>query len=267
MSGILMPFLGITGQAGQIAPNQIPSLSTWYNAATSATVVNGVSTNNFDTANITNGTNIGKWNDLSGVSKPVSAFGSHYPSYATPVQNGLGAVYYQSSGSDNLDINPISWITSTLAGLTIYVVARPTVFSTKVWPLALTDTSLGLWWNATNWSVGVNSGNYGTVSLTNDGTKFHTYGYIYDGTQSSNATRLVLRYDRSPVSLSFTGTIPTTVTTAPAYLFAGGDDRNSGTYKQTYMDGYIGEIMFWTRALTAAEITQVETYISTKWAI
>jgi hypothetical protein len=35
----------------------------------------------------------------------------------------------------------------------------------------------------------------------------------------------------------------------------------------TYMDGYIGEVLIWTRALTASEITSVEYYINQKWAL
>lgn len=43
-----------------------------------------------------------------------------------------------------------------------------------------------------------------------------------------------------------------------------GNNRNN---PKSYMDGYIGELMIWTRALSASEISLVETYVSSKWGI
>ena len=40
-----------------------------------------------------------------------------------------------------------------------------------------------------------------------------------------------------------------------------------GALSGTYMSGYIGEVMIWTRALTAAELINVNGYLSTKWAV
>lgn len=270
MSGIHMPFYGITGQMGYVAPSTIPSLNLWFNASASSTVVNGVSTNNFDVA-VVNGTSFKSWINLYGSSPPSNTNGgsSRQPNYATPVQNGLGAILFNSANATNLDINPAGAWSTTKPGMTIYVLARPTSLPATVFPLTVSDTYLGTWWNGTNWSFGQSSGNYGTATVTNDTNKFHIYGFIYDGSQSTNATKLRFRYDRTGQTLTFTGTIGTD-TGSPSYWFFGGDNRASGvnpTFTATYMSGYMAEVLIWTRTLTSAEIASVELYLNQKWAL
>jgi hypothetical protein len=270
MGGIMMPYMGaMAGQQVVTNPSSLPNLSLWYNASTSATVVNGVSTNNFQGA-VVNTTSISKWVDLQAVAGDSNVNGGtgKEPNYATPIQNGLGAVLFTSSNSENLDINPTAWAQS-LSGYSVYVVARPTSTPVTAFPLVVSDTSLGIWWNGTNWSAGITAGNRGTVTLTNDTTKFHIYGLIFDGSQTGNANRLKLRYDTADQTLTFTGTIPTT-TGSPAYMYFGGDNRSGGAggaLSGTYMDGYIGEVLIYTRALSSGEIAGVEGYIKAKWGL
>lgn len=269
MSGIVMPYIGIMGQMGYVPPSSIPNLSLWYNASASSTVVNGVSTQNFNSV-VVNGTSVSSWNDLSGLGHAANVNGGtgKEPNYATNIQNGLGAVLYTSANQENFDINPIAWM-STLSGFSIYVFARPTSLPATQFPLTVTETSTGVWWNGTNWSIGCTVGNVGTATVTNDTTKFHRYGMIFDGTQTGNANRLKFLYDGSSQPLTFTGTIPS-ATGNPAYFFFGGDNRGGaqgGALSSTYMDGYIGEIMIWTRTLTPTEQINVDNYLKVKWGV
>ena len=92
---------------------------------------------------------------------------------------------------------------------------------------------------------------------------------LFDGSQTGNANRQVFRYDQAAKTLTFTGTIGTT-TGSPAYWYFGGDNRSGaagGALASTYMDGYIGEVLIWTRALSSSEITSVEAYINQKWGL
>lgn len=268
MSGISLTLFGLGGNQGDVRPGNIPNISLWYNASASATVLNGVSNNNFNSV-VTDGTSIGSWNDLSGAGHAANVNGgtTKEPNYAANIQNGQGAVLYTSANSENLDINPLAW-SQNLSGFTLYVVARPTVLPLGTsFPLVATDTSLGLWWNGTNWSAGLTAGNNGSASITDNTSKFHIYGLVFDGSATGNANRLKFRYDRLLASLSFTGTIPTT-TGSPAYMYFGGDNRSGaagGALATTYMDGYIGEVLIWTRTLSLAEIGSVELYLNTKW--
>lgn len=269
MSGIFLPYLSTIGQMGYVAPSQIPNLNLWFNASASSTVVNSVSTNNFDAA-VVNGTTIKSWNNLYGNSPPSNVNGgaSRQPNYAIPVQNGLGAVLYAAASFNNLDINPTTFA-NNLSGFTIYVLARPTSLPATVFPLTVSETYLGIWWNGANWSVGQSSGNFGTATVTNNTAKFHIYGLIFDSSQSTNAGKLQFRYDRAGQSLTYTGTIGTSTGT-PNYWFFGGDNRAAGvnpTFAATYMNGYIGEVLIWTRTLSAAEISTVELYLNTKWGL
>ena len=264
-----MPYMGDMGQQGYVTPNQIPNLSLWYNASATSTVVNGVTTNNFQ-APVVNGSSISKWVDLQAVGGDSNVTGGagKQPTYTTPIQNGLGAVTYNPANSNNLDINPIAFAANK-AGLTIYVVARPTTTPATAFPLVVTDQSMGVWWNGTNWSVGVTVGNRGTVTVTNDTTKFHMYGMVFDGSQTGNANRLQFRYDKAAKTLTFTGTIPAT-TSSQSYMFFGGDDRagaSGGALAGTYINGYIGEVLIWQRTLSVSEIASVEYYINQKWGL
>ena len=265
----MMPYLGDMSQQGYVTPNTIPSLTLWYNASASSTVVNGVSTANFDVT-VSNGTRLGSWKDLSGLGQPANVNGGagNKPAYVTPIQNGLGAVSYTSASTYNLDINPSTW-SNSLSGFTVYVLARPTSLPVTAFPLMVSDLSNGIWWNGTNWSIGISAGNRGAATVTNDTTKFHMYGLIFDGSQTGNANRLQFKYDRTAQTLTFTGTIPTT-TPSNAYWFVGGDNRsgaNGGALATTYMDGYIGEVLIWTRTLSGSEITSVEYYLNQKWGL
>ena len=92
---------------------------------------------------------------------------------------------------------------------------------------------------------------------------------VFDGSQTGNANRQVFRYDNAAKTLTFTGTIGTTTGT-PNYWYFGGDNRSGaagGALASTYMDGYIGEVMIWTRALSTAEQTTVESYLYQKWGL
>ena len=268
MGGILMPIMGETGQMGYVVPSTLPNLSLWYNASASTTVISGAAVNNFQSA-VVNGGSISKWHDLQNVAGDSNVTGGtgKQPTYSIPVQNGLGAILYNSANSNNLDINPAAW-SQNLSGMTIYVLARPTSLPGTVFPLTVSDTNLGIWWNGTNWSIGQGAGT-GTVTVTNDTTKFHIYGMVFDGTQTGNANRLEFRYDRSGKTLSFTGTVGTT-TASPAYWFFGGDARGSvvnATFASTFMSGYMGEVLIWTRALSTAELGAVELYLNQKWGL
>ena len=246
---------------------QLPNLNLWYNGSASNTVVNGVQTANFNVA-VSNGTLVSAWTDLSnnGQNANVNGGSGNRPKWIASIQNSLGSVLYASASSNNLDINPTAWA-QNLSGMTLYVVARPTSFPATKFPLTATGaTNFGIWWNGTDWNIGQSAGNYANVALTNDTTKFHTYGLIYNGAATGNANRLQFRYDKAATTLTYTGTV-TANTGSINYFFFGGNNRAVGDTAGTFMNGYIGEVLIWTRTLNSSEILAAETYIANKWAI
>ena len=269
MSGVLLPFFGsVAGRQGQPSPDELPSLNLWYNASSNSTDLGGVSTDNFSTA-VVNGTSVSAWTDLSGTGHDanVTGGGGPQPNYATNICNGLGMVQYTSANSDNLDINPTSWI-NNLSGLTIYVLARPTNYAAQ-FPLASSQQSSGISYDGTNMQVGVD-GVFGTTSAFNkDTNECHIFGMVFDGSQTATDTitqnyeRLKFRINGIEQILTFSGTVGSTTGSLDSYLFFGGENRPGMTLG--FMDGYIGEVMIFTRALNFAEQLGVESYLRQKW--
>jgi hypothetical protein len=75
---------------------------------------------------------------------------------------------------------------------------------------------------------GSTEGNIDESNFTMD--QWNHVGIVYDGSQSTNADRLKMYVDGSPKTVSFTGTIPSSLSDLSSYPFAIGDDPNS-TYK------------------------------------
>lgn len=266
MAGTLMPYMSVSGMQVNlvIPPSEIPNLSIWYNASTSSTTINGTPTNNFQ-APVVNGTAISQWNDLSGTGHASTSTGgsSAYPNYSTPIQNGLGSVLYTSANSENLDINPTPWA-QNLSGFSVYTVARPTSYSAP-FPLAVSNSNLGIGYDGTYITAGAAGGNAQAQAFGKDTAKFHIFGMIFDGTQTGNSNRLQMRIDRQAQSLSFTANVGTATSAANDYFYFGGENRPSITLG--FMDGYIGEVLIWTRALTSNETLGIENYLDNKWGL
>jgi pimeloyl-ACP methyl ester carboxylesterase len=84
---------------------------------------------------------------------------------------------------------------------------------------------------------------------------------IYDGSQSTNATKLIRRDDKVQQSLSFTGTIPTTNESNTSSVFGIG----KRSYSANYFDGKIAEFMIYNTALS--DVGDKEDILKTKYAI
>lgn len=85
----------------------------------------------------------------------------------------------------------------------------------------------------------------------------------YDGTGSTNADKMKFRYNGSERTLTFTGTIATT-------LSRSGQTSAIGAYDFTPIlpfSGIISEIIVYSKVLDATELSNVRGYLSTKWSI
>jgi hypothetical protein len=103
------------------------------------------------------------------------------------------------------------------------------------------------------------SGNYGSTA-----TMALTAGIValtFDGSKSTNATRMVRRTNGTQDTLTFAGTIPAT-SEAHTSLVVGGLTDTS-----TYFKGYILEIIVLLSAATTTTTQNVERYLGLKWGI
>ena len=77
-------------------------------------------------------------------------------------------------------------------------------------------------------------------------SNFRNYCLVYDGTQATNASRLRVFLDGQQVSLSYTGTIPSTAISSNVVAIGAG----SGSFSKSQQD----DIRIYNRALTEPEI-------------
>lgn len=273
MGGILMPYIGLGG-FNIVTPNQIPNITLWYNASANQTSVNNVLTNNFQSNPLADGTEVTKWKDLSGVGQDANVYnagGGNGPLYKTNIQAGLSALLYASANKRNLDINPIGAWAKLKAGFTIYVALYATSLPASIKQIAVTDAGLGHQWTGTYWQVGAGGGLATAQSTTVSTTAWTMHGMIFDGSYvnagnqaDQNAGRLKYRYNGSGQALTFSANPGTQTSNTASVMYIGGNNRNAPL---NYMDGYIGEVLMWTRALNSAEQQQIEVYLSDKWNI
>lgn len=268
-----MPYLGLAGQGGSTVITNIPNLTLWYNASANTTTYNGSEIANFQSNPLTDGTTVTKWKDVSGVGADANQYnagGGGGPTYKTNIQNSLSALLYASANKNNLDINPIGSWAKLQAGFTIYVVGRWTTLGASNIQIAVTDANLGHQWSGAYWQVGA-AGGLATAQSTSISTSNWTqHGMIFDGSLTNanvgvqNALRLIYRYNKAQQVLTYSSNVGTQTSNVATVMYIGGNNR---TAPRTYMDGYLGEVLMWSRALSAGEIAQVESYISTKWGI
>lgn len=238
------------------APSALPSLNVWYYAN------DGLQLNKTSTP-LANNTNVTSWQNAGGlVSHDWNSTGGHRPTYFTPVKNGLGIVRFSPAATSALTINPIAYMRS-LGAVTMAILFKSSNTSAGNRIVSTTDTNEFRWGqNGTQW-IGGFSGATFTVDTKVADTNWHYIVMKFDGTQSNNSTRMTARLDAIDLTLTFTGTVANT-TSASSSTFYGGVDS---TGNSNYFDGDIGELMFWTRALVPGEVTLVENYLSTKWAV
>jgi hypothetical protein len=247
--------------------SQLPNLEVWYDASQSISTT-------FNSNVITSGTEVTSWHNGGGLtSHDWNSTGGKRPEWFSNIQNGKGVVRFNNTttgtptGEDAdtdelLSINPIAYLQS-LPAATMVLLYR--TLSTAAGRRILTSSNTsGFQWgqNGTQYVGGFSGATFTVDSITVD-TNFHHIILRFDGSQSTNATRLTARLDSSELSLTFSGTVGAT-TSPSASSFYGGVDS---TGNSNYFIGDIGEIMIFTRALSFSEIFAIEQYLTNKWAV
>jgi hypothetical protein len=238
-------------QDAPVINSNTTGLQSWYDAS---------DITQFKPTNPSNGTGITQWTDKSAFAHNASPSGAGTgvrPTYQTNVLNGLSVVRFDGV-AQNLNINPVSWISGS--GFTILMVAKTTA-DVNINPITSTDKDgLKIFHSGSRWGVRT-SGGTGMSALSVDTGSFHTFTFIYDGTQSTNATRLKFRYDRQDYPLTFTGTVGNSLAAGTSQFNIGIDASGS------YFKGDVAEMTLFSRTLAPYEITNVENYLKTHWGL
>lgn len=227
--------------------SDVPSIIIWYDASLQTY---------FQPSNILIGNNITQWNDKSKyVHNANPKSGNSKPTWSS-IQ-GISAVLFDGI-NQNLEVNNTTWADS-LTGYTLFVVARASQLSAQ--PLTISDKSdFGIYYNQSRWTVRTQACT-GTSTISGDTTKFHIFTHIYDGTKVGNSNKLKFRYDRNPVTLTYTGNVSATTSINNSQFFIGWNGLSN------YYKGYISEIILTNTTLVSSNIAIIENYLKNKYSL
>jgi hypothetical protein len=230
-----------------------PTLEIWYDFSDSSTISLGT------------GTEIVSVNDKStGTIKPSNSTGGRRPKQVTNFQNGKSVAYFDGA-NDLFTINPITNFQS-LSGASMIIVGRfNNVSATQTMTqLGTTSAQRNASWlsiRSGNYQIGMGQG-LGTSSGVTLNNNFHVFTAVFDGTKSGNSNRLRFRVDSSDITLSFSQNVSTTTSSDTSVFYIGETADASED-----LDGYVGEILLYTKALNSVEILNTENYLKSKWNV
>lgn len=263
MAGILMPYIAVAGQGGSTAPNQIPGLNLWYDASVS----NAAYIQAPGGTAPTNGGPVKSWIDKLGNGQNADqSTNNRQPTWQANQQNGLGTIKFDGT-NDSFTLNPIAWALS-LPGQTTYVVVKLAAIVDQMHVMATNTGGFTFNISGTNWAVET-AGGIAVSGQAANTTNYAYMGMVFDGTQTNanitlqNNARIKFRYNGVQQLLTFSTNANTTTSPTANTLNVGADDAGN----TNYLNGYIGELMIWTRTLNSTEIAQVESYLKSKWGL
>lgn len=224
-------------RASGFSPKNISGLAVWLDAT--------------DTSTLTfNSTSVSQWADKSGNGRNATqATALNQPTTGTI--NGKQAIAFDGT-SDHLSLGDLSAAFPS-AATAFYVVTKSEGANQGSYMAASTSNNAG-WWRFGGGSsyLGIFRNNrLGATAINLDANNVNCVGVL-----SSSST-----YD---VYLQGTRILTTTADFAGGtnHLIGAGMDSSSNLY---YIQGRIGEVIYYNRALSAADIATVYKYLSKKW--
>ena len=229
-----------------------PTLEIWYDFSDNNTITLGT------------GTDIVEVNDKStGTVKPANSTGGKRPKQQTSYQNGLSVSYFDGD-NDLFTINPITNFQS-LTGTTMIVIGKFNVTGATQTMTQLGTTNAqrnANWLGTTGGKYRVGMGRGLATTTTDVDTNFHIFTSVFDGTQTGNSNRFKFRIDGIERPLTFTQDVSGTTSSDTSVFYIG--ETADATED---LDGYIGEILLYTKTLNPTEIQNTEQYLKDKWGI
>lgn len=251
------PWVGVVALAAPdtiaeaLPANTLIALESWYDGSDGTSFVPG---------NPADGDTFTQWTDKSAFAHNANPIGgaTTRASYQDSELNSLSVVRFD--GNDGLSINPYASLASAPA-LTVFVVMKMTSTTGNPRIFATNSGATELYYDSTAGKFVVEAaGGIGTSTVAN-AAGFHTHVFAFDGSQTTNATSLKYRYDKTDITLSFTGTVGDTLNASNTTLYIGNDNGAN------FYTGDIAEFLIFTHVLTATEIANVENYLSNKWGL
>lgn len=238
---------------GDIAPDAPTILQIWYDASVNTYM---------QPTGRTNGQTITQWNDRSAYAHNLNPDGgslSLRPTYVTNQQNSLSALSFD--GGDRLTANPFTGTIDNVTGMTMFVVAKFDATTTQrmIETNATGDSELGFGYSTDStqkYSYYIANG-YVTGAAADTAWHYHTI--VFDGTQTVG-NRLAVSIDSSASTLNEITPVSNISLGSNTSLYVGSRPDTTLPFA-----GDIGEIIMYSRTLTASEISGVEAYLADKW--
>lgn len=222
--------------SGRFTPNSLSPFA-WWDNGTPYMAIDGTS-----------------WTDR--ISNRVLIQSQASVTYTTNAQNGKPSFTFAASGC--LQIAKLSALEG-ISGITMWSVGKRYAFQqgdgTNGWLNQIGHTH----YNDDNHYVIASDGTLkmGQIAKSN---VFNYSVMVFDGTQTGNANRLKYWVNGVQQTLTFTGTIPAATETNSTFLRVG-LAGSLGVPGQSLEHGIV------TRAITTTEVTNLNTYLATKYAL
>jgi hypothetical protein len=236
-------------------PTKISSLSYWLDAADKSTITH--------TSNA-----VSQWNDKSTNAWHLTqATNANRPTTNTVTKNGFNVLSFD--GTNDIMTNTSNNLFANIDGWGVFIVAQ--VLNTSACRIWGKYNPTGAGTNITRSAIQSNRAfNYYNTLLRRVDTETQSVGTATTNTGNWNiVTQLgnfvngtnILRTNKvQSVSVAATTGLSTNSTGGPIAAGARGDSLE-------FMQGYIAEVVCYSKILTATEINLVESYLSSKWAI
>lgn len=245
MSNTILGILAsATAPTGPFTPASITNLYLWLDSTDTATFT------------YSSGSVVSAWNDKSGNSyNATQSTVANQPSRVTSPSIGV-----DFDGSNDVLISSASFNGSAF---TTFIVARD--YNAGATIIGAGSGGDDLYWPYTQttslyWQIGTAFGLNSSITYP---AGLSSLEVRYDGAGSTNADKMKGRFNGSEITLTFTGTMPTTISRS-------GATTSIGAYNNTPIlafSGIVSEIISYNKVLNATELTQVRDYLSTKWSI
>ncbi len=237
---------GLMFGVGKFSPTtSIPGLQLWLRADVGGSSDAGV------TLAVADAT-VQQWNDSSGMARHLSqATAGLRPQFKTAVQNGLPGVRFTVAAAGRLF--SAAFASALAQPLTLAVVGKNTGDTTDFRSFTdgiLTTNKAAMYQDVTTGNLAMHGGTP-LVSSTSTANQYLVLTGVFNGATSA------LYVNGTSAATGNAGTNSLTGLTI-------GSNFNGG---QTYLAGDINEVLLYSGALTAAQITALNRYLGARWAV
>lgn len=232
-----------------------PTLEIWYDATWDQAFASGTVNNSY----------LSQWNDRSSTSHDANSNGNTNvrPRYRTAVQCGLSSVYFDGN-NDLFTINPLTSIANK-PGTSLILAGRADVISGDAVITMMSnpggdsiyDMYFGI--ESGRWAFGSANGRAISIGTPAD-LDFHIFEFYYDGTAAQPGGTFEFYIDGVLQQISYTQPAGPNTDPTSSYLYIGTDTTGARDF-----NGFIGELIMYSRTIDQSEKHQVRNYLLDKW--